>query len=112
MFKNQTYNLKINNKHDDLSPDCPTFKRIIQEKKKKAGLREDKQQLQTNKKKKLILPTNAQSLMAHTDEIHHQIMKKINAMIVALSETRMTINIEDCKVNILSYSIHKYDAGS
>ena len=37
MFKNQTYNLKISDDHDALSPECPTFKRALQEEKKRAG---------------------------------------------------------------------------
>jgi len=37
MFKNQTYNLKISDDHDALSPECPTFKRALQEEKRRAG---------------------------------------------------------------------------
>jgi hypothetical protein len=37
MFKIQTYNLKINDEHDALDPECPTFKRAIQEEKRRAG---------------------------------------------------------------------------
>lgn len=37
MFKIRTYNLKISDEHDALSPECPTFKRAIQEEKRRAG---------------------------------------------------------------------------
>lgn len=37
MYKNKTYNLKIKDDHDALSPECPTFKKILQEEKKRAG---------------------------------------------------------------------------
>lgn len=37
MFKIRTYNLKINDEHDALSPECPTFKRAIQEEKRRTG---------------------------------------------------------------------------
>jgi hypothetical protein len=37
MFKNRTYNLKINDEHDALSSECPTFKRAMQEEKRRAG---------------------------------------------------------------------------
>lgn len=37
MYKNQTYNLKTKDDHDALSPECPTFKRILQEEKRRAG---------------------------------------------------------------------------
>lgn len=36
MYKARTYNLKINDEHDVLSSECPTFKRTIQKKKKRA----------------------------------------------------------------------------
>lgn len=42
MFKNQTYNLKINDEHDALDPECPTYKRAIQEEKKRAGWKDNK----------------------------------------------------------------------
>lgn len=54
--------------------------------------------------------TNAQSLMAHKDEMQHQIMKKINPAIIALSETRLIAEIEDCEVNISGYSMIRCDA--
>ena len=37
MYKNRTYNLKINDEHDALSWKCPTFKRILEEEKKRVG---------------------------------------------------------------------------
>ena len=42
MFKIQTYNLKISDEHDALNPECPTFKRAIQEEKKRAGWEDSK----------------------------------------------------------------------
>jgi len=42
MFKNQTYNLRISDDHDALSPECPTFKRALQEEKRRAGWEDDK----------------------------------------------------------------------
>ncbi|KYN08837.1 hypothetical protein ALC57_19058, partial [Trachymyrmex cornetzi] len=40
------------------------------------------------------LYTNAQSLMAHEDEIQYQVMKKINPSFLALSETKLAEEIE------------------
>ncbi|EFN80939.1 hypothetical protein EAI_00062, partial [Harpegnathos saltator] len=37
MHKNQTYNLKINEGHNALDPECPTFKRALGEEKKRIG---------------------------------------------------------------------------
>lgn len=37
MYKNRTYNLKINDEHDALSSECPTFKRALEEERKRAG---------------------------------------------------------------------------
>jgi len=37
MFKIRTYNLTISDEHDTLSPECPTFKRTLQEEKRRAG---------------------------------------------------------------------------
>lgn len=42
MFKNRTYNLKINDEHDALSIECPTLKRAIQEEKRRAGWEDTK----------------------------------------------------------------------
>lgn len=57
-----------------------------------------------------MLYTNAQSLIAHKDEIQHQIMKKMNPAVIALSETRLTDEIEDYEVNVPGYSMIKCDA--
>jgi len=48
--------------------------------------------------------------MAHKDEIQHQIMKKINPAFLALSETRLTEDIEDNEVNVLGYSMIRRNA--
>jgi len=48
--------------------------------------------------------------MAHKDEIQHQIMKKINPAFLALSETRLTEDIEDNEVNVLGYSMIRCNA--
>lgn len=37
VFKIKTYNLKINDEHDALSPECPTYKRAIEQEKRRAG---------------------------------------------------------------------------
>ena len=50
--------------------------------------------------------------MAHKDEIQHQIMKKINPAIIALSETRLTDEIEDSEVNVPGYSMIRCNAES
>lgn len=49
--------------------------------------------------------TNAQSLLAHKEEIVHQIMRRMNPAFVAMSETRITQDIEDCEVNVPGYNI-------
>lgn len=54
--------------------------------------------------------TNAQSLMAHKDEIQHQVMKKLNCVIAALSETRLTAEIEDSKIRVPGYSVIRCNA--
>ena len=41
-YKNQSYNLKIKDDHDALSPECPTFKRVLQEEKRRAGWEDTK----------------------------------------------------------------------
>lgn len=53
---------------------------------------------------------NAQSLMAHKDEIQHQIMKKMKPAFLALSETRLIEDIEDSEVNVPGYSVARCDA--
>lgn len=47
--------------------------------------------------------TNAQSLMAHKDEIQHQIMKKLNPAVIALSESRLIAEISDSEISVTSY---------
>lgn len=37
MYKIKTYNLKINDKHDALSVECPTYVRAVEEEKKRTG---------------------------------------------------------------------------
>lgn len=37
VFKNKTYNLKLNDEHDALNPECPSYKRAIEEEKRRAG---------------------------------------------------------------------------
>lgn len=37
MYKNKTYNLKINDEHDALSVECPTYIRALEEEKKRTG---------------------------------------------------------------------------
>lgn len=37
MFKIKTYNLKIKDEHDALDPECPTYKRAIEQEKKRGG---------------------------------------------------------------------------
>lgn len=37
IFKNQAYNLKINTEHSALDRECPTYKRAVQEEKRRAG---------------------------------------------------------------------------
>lgn len=59
-----------------------------------------------------IIYTNVQSLMIHKDEIQHQILRRINPAILALSETRLLEDIEDNEVNIPGYSIARCDAES
>lgn len=56
--------------------------------------------------------TNAQSLMAHKDEIQHQIMKTLNPALIALSESRLIAEIEDSEVSVPGYSVVRCDAES
>lgn len=37
MYKNKAYNLKVNKDHSALSRECPTFKKLLEEEKKKVG---------------------------------------------------------------------------
>jgi len=55
-----------------------------------------------------MLYTNAQSLMAHKDEIQDY-MKRMNFAVVALSETRLISEIEDSEVNAPGYSLVRCD---
>jgi len=41
-------------------------------------------------------------VIAHQEEIQHQIMKKMNPPILALSESRLIPEIEDSEVNVPS----------
>ncbi|XP_077277355.1 uncharacterized protein LOC143905676 [Temnothorax americanus] len=41
MFKNRTYNFKINDDHEAISRECPTFIRALQQKKRRAGWEEE-----------------------------------------------------------------------
>lgn len=54
--------------------------------------------------------TNAQSLLAHKDELHHSIMKGINPALVTLSEARVNPDVEDCEINIPGYSVVRCDS--
>lgn len=49
-------------------------------------------------------------MLAHKDEIHNQVIKKIHPAIIALSETRLTSEIEDYEVNVPGYDIVRCDA--
>lgn len=42
MFKIKTYNLKISSEHDALSGECPTYRRAIEEEKRRAGWEDKK----------------------------------------------------------------------
>jgi len=48
--------------------------------------------------------------MADQEEIQHQVMKKINPAILALSESRLIPEIEDSEVNVPSYSVVRCDS--
>lgn len=73
VYKNKMYNLKINDKHDALSVKYPTYIKALAEKKKE-NRNSNKQQLQ----KEAIIYTNAQSVIAHQEEIQQQVMKRMN----------------------------------
>lgn len=57
-----------------------------------------------------ILYTNMQSLIAHRDEIQHLVMMKMNPAVLALSETRLTNEIDDSEVNVPGYSLARCNA--
>lgn len=42
IFKNKTYNLKLNIEHEAIDPECPTFKKILEEEKRRAGCEDTK----------------------------------------------------------------------
>lgn len=42
MYKNKTYNLKIGEEHDTLSWECPTYKRALEEERKRIGCEKEK----------------------------------------------------------------------
>lgn len=107
MYKNKIYDLKIGEEHDTLSWECSTYKRVLEEERKRIGEKE-KQQPKTEVEE--IIYTNAQSLLAHKDEIHHQILKEASPAILALSESRIHADIEDQEVNVPGYSIIRCDA--
>jgi len=48
--------------------------------------------------------------MAHQEEIQHQIMKKMNPVILALSESKLIPEIEDSEVNVPGYSVVRCDS--
>lgn len=48
--------------------------------------------------------------MAHKEEIQHQILMRMNPALLALSETRLLIDIEDKEVNVPGYSLVRCDA--
>ncbi|RLU17704.1 hypothetical protein DMN91_009941 [Ooceraea biroi] len=85
MHKIHSYNLKLNDEHDALDPECPE---VMDE----------------------ILYTNAQSWIAHKDEILHQVMKKRNPAFLALSESRLTEDISNCEVNVPGYDMEKVNS--
>lgn len=41
-YKNQSYNLRIKDDHDALSPECPTFRKVLREEKRRAGWEDTK----------------------------------------------------------------------
>lgn len=55
-----------------------------------------------------LVYTNAQSLLAHKEEIHLLVMKE-NPAIVALTETRLTKEIDNSEVNMPGYSMVRCD---
>jgi len=43
--------------------------------------------------------------MAHKKEIYHPIMMEMNPAILALAEFKLTIDINNCEVNVPDYSV-------
>jgi len=70
MYKNKTYNLKINDECNALNIECPTYIKTLEEKKKEL----DGLLTNSNYGKEVIIYTNAQNVMAHQEEIQHQVM--------------------------------------
>lgn len=60
----------------------------------------------------MIWYINAQSLIAHKDEIRFQVVDRIKPAIIALSETRVTAEIEDSELCMPGYSVIRCDAES
>lgn len=48
--------------------------------------------------------------MAHKEEIQQQVMREMNPAMLALSETRLVPDIEDCEVNVSGYSVVRCDS--
>lgn len=48
--------------------------------------------------------------MAHKEEIQHQVMKRMNPALLALSETRLIPDIEDSEVNVPGYWVARCDS--
>lgn len=48
--------------------------------------------------------SNVRSLVAHKDEMEVQIFKEINPLVVALTKTRLTQNLNDSEINITGYN--------
>jgi len=55
-----------------------------------------------------MIYTNAQSLWAHKEKIQHLIM--INPAIMALTESRLTEEIDDSEVSMSGYSMVRCDS--
>ncbi|XP_020296752.1 uncharacterized protein LOC109861488, partial [Pseudomyrmex gracilis] len=55
---------------------------------------------------------NAQSLLAHKEEIHHLIMVTRNPAIVALTETRLTQEIDDAEISVPGYNLVRCNSDS
>lgn len=53
--------------------------------------------------------SNARSLIIHKDELEVQIFKGIGPLVVALTETRLTEDIDDSEINITGYSAVRCD---
>ena len=69
--------MTINDEHDALDPECPTYKRAIKEEKRWMG---SQKEIATTEGRGTN--TNAQSLLAHEEMMQHQILVKINPTII------------------------------